>query len=262
VSGEPRLIVRDHRFGDDAFPQIVAHRGASSTNPENTLTSFEAAARLGARIVEFDVRLTADGAPVVIHDPTVDRTTDGSGAVHEMTAAEIASLGIGSAEHVPTLDEVLELLSGRTGVAIEIKVLPGEPGFDAASDAVVRATHDALERTAFVGPVLAMSFNPAWIDASRAIDPDVATGFLTTQLVPPGDALAFALANGHAMVLPGTRSLVAAGRTFVERAHAQGCRVGTWTADDPGAVRTLLEMGVDAIASNDPAMALGVLASR
>jgi glycerophosphoryl diester phosphodiesterase len=254
--------VADHRFGDDAFPQIVAHRGASSTRPENTLASFREAIALGARIVEFDVRLTRDRVPVVIHDPTVDRTTDGTGAVHDLTLEEIRSLDAGEGERVPTLDEVLGLLSGRAAAAMEIKLLPGEPAFDAADDAVVRETHAALERSTFEGPALVMSFNPAWIDASRALDAAIPTGFLTTTIVPPADALAYAVANGHTMILPGTRSLLPAGRALVEGAHADGVRVGTWTADAPTEVAELLAMDVDAIASNDPAMALGVLASR
>ena len=252
----------DHRFEDHAFPEIVAHRGAPSTRPENTLASFRAAIELGARIVEFDVRLTRDRVPVVIHDATVDRTTDGTGAVHELALEEIRGLDAGDGERVPTLDEVLELLSGRAAAAIEIKLLPGEPGFDAADDTVVRETHAALERSAFEGPALVMSFNPAWIDVSRSLDGTVPTGFLTTTIVPPAEALAYAAGNGHTMILPGTRALVPVGRALVDRAHAEGVRVGTWTVDEPAEVRELLAMGVDAIASNDPAMALGVLASR
>src|SRR4029450_8386641 len=85
----PRLVrmARGPRFPDDAFPIVVAHRGASSTRPENTIPSFEEAIRLGAGIVEFDVRLSRDGVPVVIHDPAVDRTTDGTGLVHELGVA-------------------------------------------------------------------------------------------------------------------------------------------------------------------------------
>lgn len=252
----------DHRFGPDAFPQIVAHRGASSTRPENTLASFGEALRLGAKIVEFDVRLSRDGVPVVIHDPTVDRTTTGSGAVHEMTAAEIAALEIAPGERVPTVAEVFELLSGAAAMAIEIKNLPGEPAFETTDEAIVRATHAELDRSGFEGPVLLISFNPQSIAASKAIAPEVPTGFLTTELVPPPEALAHAVQAGHDMILPGTRALIPAGSAFVERAHAAGRWVGTWTADDPDEVRRLLEDGVDAIASNDPATALGVLRDR
>jgi glycerophosphoryl diester phosphodiesterase len=257
--------MRDHRFSDDAFPLVVAHRGASATHPENTLASFQEALRLGARIVELDVRMTSDGVPVVMHDATVDRTTDGSGAVHELSAERVRALNAGTPERpepVPTLAEVLELVSGRAGVALEIKNLPGEPGYESDREAAVEAAHAELERTAFDGPALVLSFNPASIRASKAIAPDVPTGFLTTDLVPPRDALALAVAQGHEMVLPGTRSLVPAGPAFVGEVHAAGVRVGTWTVDDPAELRMLLDWGVDAVASNDPAMALAVLADR
>lgn len=249
----------------DAFPVIVAHRGAPLANPENTLASFEAAIALGARIVELDVRLSADGVPVVMHDPTVDRTTDGSGAVHELTAVQLSRLNAGSAGSpapVPTLAEVLALASGRTAVALEIKNLPGEPGYDPRRQAVVEAALAELDGTGFDGPVLVISFNPASIAACKAMAPDVPTGFLTTHHIDPREALAHAISAGHEMVLPGTWVLGSVGEAFVGEVHAAGLRVGTWTADDPDEVARLLDWGVDAVASNDPAMALGVLDAR
>lgn len=257
--------MRDHRFPDDAFPIIVAHRGASSTRPENTLASFEEAVRLGARIVEMDVRLTHDGGAIVMHDATVDRTTDGTGAVAELAAADLAALNAGTAEEpqpVPSLADVLDLVSRRAGVALEIKNIPGEPGYDPLRESIVEATHAELERTGFEGPVLILAFNPASIAASKVIAPDVPTGFLTTMPVPPAEALALAVHAGHEMVLPGTWSLVPAGEGFVEQVHAAGLRVGTWTADEPDEIRALLDLGVDAVASNDPETALAVLAER
>jgi glycerophosphoryl diester phosphodiesterase len=258
--------VPDHAFPDDAFPLIVAHRGASSTRPENTVASFAEALRLGARIVELDVRLTRDGVAVVLHDPTVDRTTDGTGPVAELAAHEVAALNAGttaSPEPVPTLADVLRLVSGSAAVAIELKHLPGEPGYDAASRAeVVRATHEEVDRTGFVGPTLVLSFDYLALADSKALAPDVPTGFLTTDFLPPRDALHMAVEGGHQMVLPGTRALAPAGASFVEAVHAAGLRIGTWTVDEPEEVRRYLDWGVDAVASNDPGMALAVLAER
>jgi glycerophosphoryl diester phosphodiesterase len=254
--------VTDQDLSPLVFPAVVAHRGASSTRPENTLASFEEAIRLGAQIVEFDVRLSRDGVPVVMHDPGVDRTTDGTGFVHELTAPEIASMHVDGTTGVPTLDEALDALNGRAAAAIEIKNIPGEPAFDPGREPIVEAVHAGLGRVAFGGPVLVISFNPASIRASKAIAPGVPTGFLTTDLVDPREALAFAVAQGHDMVLPGTRASIPAGAAFVEEAHAAGARAGTWTVDDPETVRMLFDRGFDAVASNDPAMALGVLAER
>jgi len=255
----------DRRFPDDAFPTIVAHRGASSTRPENTIASFEEALRLGAGIVEFDVRLSRDGVAVVMHDPAVDRTTDGSGLVHELTAAEITSLHSGNADErssVPTLAEVLRCVSGRAAIAVEIKNIPGEPAFEPSREPIVEAVHAELERQRFDGAVLVVSFNPSSIAASKALAPDVPTGFLTTDLVDPREALAYAVSSGHDMVLPGTRASIPAGPSFVGEVHAAGLCLGTWTVDEPETVAILLDRGFDAVASNDTEMALAVLSER
>lgn len=254
----------DHGFPADAFPMIVAHRGASATHPENTLAAFRAALELGAPVIELDVRLTADGVAVVMHDPDVARTTDGAGLVHELPASRLAELNAGTPEApepVPTLAGALELISGRAAVALEIKNLPGEPNHS-ERELIVEATHAELERTGFEGPVLVLSFNPRSIEASRAIAPEVPTGFLSTEPVDPRDALAYAVRAGHDLVLPGTWSLIPAGPAFVDEVHAAGLRVGTWTVDDRPTLEMLLDRGVDAIASNDPAMALACLAER
>lgn len=249
-------------FSPEAFPTIVAHRGAPSTHPENTLPSFDAAVALGAPVVEFDVRLTVDGAAVVMHDADVSRTTDGGGFVHELTVEQLRALEAGTSTtpaHPPTLAEVLRLLTGRAAVAIEIKNIPGEPAYEPDHESIVRAALDDLERTAFDGPVLVLSFNPHSIAAVKALAPQVATGLLTTEIVDPREALAYAAERGHDLVLPGSRALIPAGEGFVAEAHAAGLRVGTWTVDDPATVRMLLRWGVDAVASNDPAMALAEL---
>lgn len=255
----------DHRFPDGAFPVIVAHRGAPTTRPENTLPSFETALGLGAPVVELDVRLTADRVAVVMHDPDVSRTTGGAGFVHELSAEQVAALNAGTPDapaRVPTLAEVLELVSGRAGVALEIKNIPGEPGYEPQDESIVAAALAEVERVGFEGPVLVLSFNPRSIAAARAIGSGVATGFLTIDLVDPDEALATAVRAGHDFVLPGSRALGPAGEGFVERAHARGIRVGTWTVDDPAGVEAFLAMGVDAIASNDPGMALEILAAH
>jgi glycerophosphoryl diester phosphodiesterase len=258
-------MARGHRFPDDAFPIVVAHRGASSTRPENTIPSFEEAIRLGAGIVEFDVRLSRDGVPVVIHDPAVDRTTDGTGLVHEFGAAELSSLNAGTEAEptpVPTLAEVLRCVTGRAAIAVEIKNIPGEPAFEPTREPIVGAVHTELERQGFDGAVLVVSFNPSSIAASKLVAPDVPTGFLTTDLVQPREALAYAASAGHDMVLPGTRASIPAGPSFVDEVHGAGLRLGTWTVDDPETVRMLLDRGFDAVASNDPRMALAVLADH
>lgn len=240
------------------IPVVVAHRGASATHPENTLAAFEEALRVGVAFVEFDVRLTRDGAAVVHHDPDVSRTTDGTGAICDLTAAEVARLDAGAPgapQRVPLLAEVLDLISGRAGVAVEIKNLPHEPGFTPDTEPIAEAVAHELRRTAFDGPVLVISFNPASIAAARALAPQVATGLLVPGRDDPTPAIALARTAGHDMILPGTWAFLPVGERFVSQAHGAGLRVGTWVVDDAPTVTRLVGWGLDAIASNDPAMA-------
>jgi glycerophosphoryl diester phosphodiesterase len=229
-----------------ARPLVVAHRGASIEHPENTIEAFEAAIDSGADAVEFDVRMTADGHAVVMHDPDVSRTTDGTGLVSAMTLEEIRALG------VPTLGEALACLSGRAAADIEIKNLPGEPGFTPDREAAVEATLDALDAVAFPGEVIVSSFNPASIAHSLALRPDVPTGLLTEYEVDAEEALVRARSQGHPWVLPFVLKVLEAGDGFADRVHAGGGLLGVWIADDPETARKLFELGVDAVATNDP----------
>lgn len=252
-------------FDDDAFPLVVAHRGASSTHPENTLPAFAAAIDLGAPVIELDVRLTADGHPVVLHDPDLARTAGSGGLVHELPLERVRAANVGTGDRpavVPLLAEVLELASGRAGVAIEIKNLPGDPGFVADAEPSVAAALAELDRVAFDGPVLVLSFNPRSIATARESATGVLTGFLVTDAVAPDDGLAFAVAEGHDFLLPGARGLLRSGLEVVGRAHDAGLRLGTWTVDDARTFADLLDVGLDAIATNDPAMGLSVAAEH
>jgi glycerophosphoryl diester phosphodiesterase len=227
-------------------PLVVAHRGASLEQPENTIEAFEAAIDAGADAVEFDVRMTADGHAVVMHDPDVSRTTDGTGLVSEMTLEEIRKLG------VPTLRESLECLAGRAAADIEIKNLPGEPGFTPEREAAVEATLDALDAVSFPGQVIVSSFNPASLAHSRALRPDVPTGLLTEYGVDAEEALTRAVEQGHPWGLPFVLKVLEADDGFSDRVHAAGTLLGVWIADDPETARRLFELGADAVATNDP----------
>jgi glycerophosphoryl diester phosphodiesterase len=242
---------------------VVAHRGASAREPENTLAAFEAAAREGADVIELDVRLTADGVPVILHDPDVSATTDGKGYVHEMTLGQVKGLnasGRGATRHeIPTLAEALDSMRGR-GLAIdlEIKNLPGEPAFDSPREAVLEASLAVLAASGFEGPALVSSFNWLSIERSRELAPEVPTGFLSIGAVDAWAALVYARQAGHDFVLPQTNAVTAAGEGFVQEAHQAQVRVGTWVADDEELLTTLFRWGVDAVASNDPALAVAV----
>ncbi|MGH2724518.1 MAG: glycerophosphodiester phosphodiesterase [Actinomycetota bacterium] len=242
----------------------MAHRGASAEEPENTLAAFDAAAREGADAVELDVRLTADGVPVVLHDADVRGTTDGQGLVHTLTVAEVkrldASGGRGPRLEIPTLAESLDAIGRYDGVGadLEIKNLPGEPAYDSPREAVLEATLEVLGSSGFGGPVLVSSFNWITIERSKEVAPDISTGFLTMAPIDPHAALVYARQAGHDFVLPQSPALLAAGEAFVEQARAEGVRVGTWTVDEESDLETLFGWRVDAVASNVPALAARV----
>ena len=244
------------------WPAVVAHRGAPIRYPENTLPSFQGAIDAGADLVELDVRLTADGVPVVLHDLDVSITTDGAGHVHRLTLAEIkrlnASKGGGEQAEVPTLREALKLLSGRVGANIEVKNLPEEPSFDSPKEEAVEKTLSTLHDVAFSGPVVICSFNWLSIERVRELEPSISTGFLTVAGIDPSAALTYVTSKGHSLVLPHVLALLSAGGAFVEAAHAAEVRVGTWTVDDAPSIERLFDMGVDAVATNDPATAVPI----
>lgn len=244
----------------DGRPLVIAHRGDSVHHPENTLAAFAAAAEAGADLVELDVRLTSDGEAVVLHDPDLSRTTDLAGPVHAMTLAEVkgadASGGRGPRQEVPTLAEVLALLAPTgTGVDAEIKNLPGEEAYDTPREACLEAAVAAIADAAFPNPVLVTSFNPATVRRCREVEPRVATGLLTLA-VDLEAALRVAEEAGHAFLLPHAVPLMEAGEEIVSSSHDRGVAVGVWTVDDERAMEMFFSRGVDALATNDPALAL------
>ncbi len=235
---------------------VVAHRGDSAHVPENTLEAFESAVRSGAEAVEFDVRMTADGIPVVMHDAYVDRTTDGSGRLSSMTLEQVRTLRIalpgGGSAGVPTLEDVLRSLAGRAAVDIEIKNVPGDPDFDPNREDAVEATIAAIDAVGFDGPVIVSSFNPLSIARSRDLAPRIPTGLLTDPSVDAEAGFVFAKDQGYAWLLAFARAVVDAPAGFAERVHEGGLRLGTWVSDDPDEAVALMRAGVDAVATNDP----------
>jgi glycerophosphoryl diester phosphodiesterase len=240
----------------DDWPAVVAHRGASVEQPENTIEAFEAAIDAGADAVEFDVRLTADGVPVVMHDPDVSRTTDGRGLVAELTSEEVRRLRIalpgGGEAGVPTFGAALACLAGRAAADIEVKMDRRGPDQDEHAVPALEPMLDELERIAFPGPVLLSSFDPAAMRRGRELRPDVPTGLLTSAGTDAASALDAAAGDGHPWVLPFVAQVLDAGAGFVDEVHRAGLRLGVWIADDPGMARTLFEWGADAVATNDP----------
>jgi glycerophosphoryl diester phosphodiesterase len=237
---------------------VIAHRGSSSEAPENTLPSFEAAVRRGADAIELDVRLTADGAPVVIHDATLDRTTDRTGPVAALTLAELRAVDAGwrftpdlgrthpyrgGDARVPTLGEVLWALP-RLTILVEIKEPSAQEAVrrvlvqeDAAARCVVASEHrEAL--LAFDGPPFARGASAAEITA-------LYWATLVRRRIPnPGYRMLSVPLRHRGLPVPTSR--------FVAAARANACAVHVWTVDSPDTARRLWRRGVSGIVTNVP----------
>ncbi len=178
--------LRPFDLQDRPRPYVMAHRGASGYAPENTLAAFRLALRQGADLLETDLRFTKDEALVCIHDATVDRTTDGHGAVSDMTLAEVKKLRIRSQfddtyphERVPTLNELLELTPKDVGLGLELK----DPLFE--QPAYAHKLVDALPLETLAGRVAVLSFEQARLDSVKRIAPEIPAGLITLYRVLP-----------------------------------------------------------------------------
>ena len=239
-------------------PLILAHRGASRRAPENTMAAFRLAAQLGADGIELDVQLSKDGEAVVMHNSTVDRTSDGHGRVRDLLLAELRVLDAGgwfapefTGERIPTLAEVLHELGPRLVLNIELKTATVFGGGLEAE--VVRLVEDA----ALGERVILSSFDPLALWRVRRLNPHLSTGLLyapDSPLYVRGRWLQ-PLARPAALhprwdMLDGPS---------VAAAQRRGLAVRPWTCDDPDGLRRLAGWGVDAIITNVPDLTRAVL---
>jgi len=237
--------------------QAIAHRGFSAVAPENTLAAFEKALEYGPDMIECDVRQTKDGHLVVIHDATVDRTTDGTGAVADMTLAEIRKLDAGdwfsdeyTGQRIPTLAEVLDLTRNRVKLIIEIKEEHTEGG-------VVRM----VQERRMSDEVLLASFSYSVGVQLRELDSSISFIPLKWLDQPADHNEAVRVANEAAAVngvLLGI-NYAAISPAMLKATHAANLQLMAWTVDDQDNIRKLVDMGVDVIASNQIDLLLGVL---
>ena len=235
---------------------ILGHRGASREAPENTLAAFDLALQQGADGIEFDVRFSADGVPMVIHDSRLERTTSGRGRVDALSARELRRLDAGAwfneryparakasfrGLKIPLLAEALAWVRETRCLAyLEIK---RERELNGGFEEKVLA---AIREARVPDRVVVISFQPAMLERLRELDDGIALGLDCTR---PLLAVRRAQAAGAGVVLP-LGALVT--RRFVERAHAGGLQVAAWGVETPRASRRLLEIGVDALITNRP----------
>lgn len=235
----------------------IAHRGASGHAPENTMAAFRRAVELGAQFIETDLQITRDARVVVIHDPTLDRTTSGKGQVHLLTVDEIRTLDAGAwfhrdgqsfaGERVPVLGEIIDFAKEQDIIFyLEIKSGPAW----GIEHAVVAALRD---RNATAGVVI-VSFDPASLDTVRRLDSTMMTGLLCEH--PSNDLV-------ERTVRAGARQLVARGdlitQDVVDKAHHAGLQVVAWTINEIEQMRRLIAVPVDGIITDYPDRLLEIL---
>jgi len=260
-------------FFESDRPMVIAHQGGEGLRPSNTLIAFENAVDLGVDVLEMDVHSTSDGTLVLIHDDTVDRTTDGSGRVKEITLAELQQLDAGDywtpddgatypyrgqGVRIPTLEEIVTAFP-EMKYNIEIKQV--DPSIAVPLCKLLR--HFGLTDRALVA-----SFHPTAMDEFRAACPEVATSmvedeirpffilntaFLGSLYRPPGAAFQVPEYSGSQHVLT---------PRFVRGAQRNNVAVHPWTIDDPADMERFLDMGVDGIITDRPDIMIEVLQER
>jgi glycerophosphoryl diester phosphodiesterase len=263
-------------------PRWAAHRGGALCWPENSLRAFREALGLGAPLLELDVHLTRDGGVVVIHDRTLERTTDGTGVVADVTTDELRRLrlrdrdGALTTEPVPMLDDVLALVAGSPAeLLLEVKG-PAVPAFyerragrvhpipgPRYEDLEVR-TVEALDRHDMRRRTTMLAFNPDVIGAVHEVAPGMRTtflvgaGHLTAPSASMDEMLDIALSLGVAEV--GVEHTLASANV-VGAAHRRGLGVGVWTVNDAALMRRYRELGVDIVTTDRPDLAAEVFRS-
>ncbi len=214
---------------------IMGHRGAAALEPENTLLSIKKAIEIGVNAVEIDVHLSKDKEIVVIHDSTLDRTTNGTGPVSNYTLSELKKLNAGIGETIPTLKEVMELTDKKVRLVVELKEKDTE-----------KIVVEQIKKNGFKDNVYVISFWHRLVKNVKEMDSGIKTGVLLVGC--PVDTSIADQISADALVMKYT--FVDA--EFVELSHNNGLKVFIWNIDDPDLIKPFVDIGVDGIGSNNP----------
>lgn len=241
-------------------PVVFAHRGNSAHAPENTLTSFVSAADLGADAIELDTKLTSDGRVIVFHDRTLERTTDGSGAIAGLSSHALRELDAGShkgiefrGEKIPYLDEIFEAVGKRVRINVELT------NYSTPWDGLVPAVCALVRKHGLEGRILFSSFLATNLHQAQTILPGVPRGLLADVSWRGAWARSFGFAFGSYVALHPFVLDVSARQ--ISRVHRLRRKVNVWTVNDPADMRNLADWGADGIFTDDPALALGVFSA-
>lgn len=228
----------------DYRPLIVAHRGASGLAPENTLASLRKAMDIGSDYSEIDVHLTKDGRVVLLHDDTLNRTTNDSGKIYEKTLAELKGVDAGGwfgpqfrGEPIPTLESVIETVRGNMKLNVEIKISGYEPDIAERVIEIIRAHH-------FEKECMVTSFDSKTIRRVEELAPDLQTGLII------GEEYEDDPFNGPWDLISTNYKNVT--REFVTKAGKTGKPIHVWTVNDPKEMQRLMDLKVEGIITNYP----------
>lgn len=230
---------------------VWAHRGASKDAPENTLKAFRIAVEQGADGVELDVQLSADGHVVVCHDETLDRTTDGTGRIVERTLAELQRLDAGEGEVLPTLEQVLALLA-PTRLECNIEMKNSIEPYPTMPQAVA----DVVAASGMTDRIWYSTFAHETVPDILAVTPTARVGLLLCRARAESVVTA-CRGTGAVAVHPDGRLLL--GEGWLSTVREAGLRVHPWTIDKPADLALAHAVGVDAIITNVPAVARGIV---
>ena len=241
-------------------PSVAAHRGGALLWPENSLLAFRNALGLGVELLETDVHLTADGEVVIVHDPTLERTTTGQGAVRDLKLADLANVrlkaadGTVTAEPLPTLRALLDLMRpSQARLLLEIKVGPGRQPYAGIEEKVLAIVRES----GLASRILIMAFEDDTLRRVRALDPTMRTVLLVSmrraeRATAPGDVVRWVSAVGAADLGIDHRALTG---EIVAAARASGVRVAAWPVNEPADIRRVIGLGVDVVISDRPDLA-------
>ena len=238
-------------------PAVFAHRGASHYAPENTIAAFELAVQQGADAIELDVKLSADRKAVVIHDQTVDRTTNGRGQVNQLPLEELKKLDAGyrfaayKGEKIPTLDEVFESAAKRVFINVELT------NYASRNDDLVSIVAEIVKKHNIQSNILFSSFIPINLQKARALLPEVPVGLLASRgLLGALSRSAYFIKLSPEIIHP---YLTDVNQRFLETERKRGRRVHVWTVNEEADMKRLFEMGVGGVFTDDPLKALRIL---
>ncbi|MCM3440606.1 glycerophosphodiester phosphodiesterase [Metabacillus halosaccharovorans] len=233
---------------------VVAHRGASGYAPENTMAAFEKALQMKSDYLEIDIQMTKDEKLVVIHDPTVDRTTNGTGEVHQYTYEELRNLDAGgwfhkrfTGQYIPTLEEVIETYKNKMGLLVEIKNPVMYPNLILKLEEVMKKCN--VDRP-INNEIIIQSFDFEWLETFHKSLPNIPLGLLVKYRVHGISKVQLRDWSSLVQYINPNKALIT--KNLVKRIHSYDMKVMPYTVRDKKSIKNLIDANVDGIITDFP----------